>query len=217
MSKHFLIIGGMGPQASIHAHKRLIELSQQNISKSRNDSYPRVTHLSINVKDFIADSSKKEVAKKYILECLDEIDTSSIDAGFIACNTAHLLFDDIQKVVDNKLISLIETTRKNVNSKKIGIIATPSTLENQLYGSIVNVLPDDISRQNVERIIRKVILGIPVEELVSPLKTEIYKLRHRGAEKIILGCSELSMFSKYLDLESIIDPIDIAVHELIRG
>jgi aspartate racemase len=216
MTKHIIIIGGMGPQASVHAHKRLIELSQQGTAESTNDSYPRITHISINVKDFITGSRQKEEAREYILECLKDINFESVDTGFIACNTAHLLFDDIQAAAGGKLMSLIDVATKYIKGQKVGIVATPSTLKQNLYGDSVGVLPDDIGRKNIESIIRKVILGVPVEELVPLLRIEIMKLKNRGAEKVILGCSELSMFGKYLDPESIIDPIDLTIHELVK-
>ena len=44
-------------------------------------------------------------------------------------------------------------------------------------------------------------------ELVTDLQREISKLTTRGAEKVVLGCSELSMFSEYLEGNMIIDPI----------
>ena len=81
MQKHILIIGGMGPQASIHAHKRLIETYQEHYQNTGNSDYPRITHLSLNVEDFISDETKKEAAKNYILTCLKEIDMSSVDVG----------------------------------------------------------------------------------------------------------------------------------------
>jgi aspartate racemase len=92
MQKHILIIGGMGPQASIHAHKRLIETYQEHYQNTGNSDYPRITHLSLNVEDFISDETKKEAAKNYILTCLKEIDMSSVDVGFIACNAANNFF-----------------------------------------------------------------------------------------------------------------------------
>ena len=64
MKKHILIIGGMGPQASIHAHKRLIETFQNKYPNSDNSDYPRITHLSLNVEDFISDETKKGRSKR---------------------------------------------------------------------------------------------------------------------------------------------------------
>ena len=125
-SKHILIIGGMGPQASAFAHRRLVEEFQRahRGGELGNADYPRITHLSINVDDFIADPTKKLDALNYINECLRDINLESVDFGFIACNTAHLLFDDLQQTTGGRLISMIDTVKKFVARQKIGLVAT---------------------------------------------------------------------------------------------
>lgn len=215
MSKHILIIGGMGPQASLHAHKRIISLSQQT-STSDNSSYPKITHLSVNVNDFISDEKHKPAAAKQLISSLSDINMESIDIGFIACNTAHILFDDLQKVARGKLVSIIDTVTSEIDdASSIGIVATPSTIRKHLYGDKVKIIPDQTSLANTETIIRKVIAGTPVESLTGDLQFEIDKLLQNGAERVILGCSELSMFSQYLDQDIIIDPIDSTIHKII--
>lgn len=216
MSKHILIIGGMGPQASIHAHSRLIELSQQGSAEPQNDNYPRITHLSINVKDFIADGRSKDDAQKYILGCLKDVDLDSVDVGFIACNTAHILFNEIQQAAGGKLTSIVEATQSYLGKKKIGLVATPSTIKYNLYGDKISVLPNEKSLKNIENIIRRVISGEHVEKLRPLLNVEISKLQRRGAERVVLGCTELSMFAQLLDPAIIIDPIDLTIREILE-
>lgn len=212
MQKHILIIGGMGPQASIHAHKRLIETYQAHHQNTGNSDYPRITHVSLNVEDFIADETKKEAAKDYILACLREIDMSSVDAGFIACNTAHILYDDIQTAVGGKLISLIDLTQKQFRGKRVGIVASP-IIRQHLYGNDV-LTPGDASIKTIEEIIRSVIAGAPSSELAPALNCEVQKLHARGAEVVILGCTELSIIGSHLKLEYTLDPIELIVHEM---
>ncbi|PID33052.1 hypothetical protein CR969_02795 [Candidatus Saccharibacteria bacterium] len=218
--KHILIIGGMGPQASIYAHRKLIEnytKAHQNLS---NQDYPRITHLSINVRDFISDPGAKDEARGYILECLSQIDLSSVDAGFVACNTAHLLFDDIQEATGGKLISLIDNVKDYLAEagEDIGIVATPSTIDSKLYGDIARIEPDRRGLDNINQIIRGVIAGgeLVIPELLPALKSEIDKLKDEGADKVILGCSELSMFGERLDSQEVIDPIELMVCRLVE-
>lgn len=221
MSKHVLIIGGMGPQASIHAHKRLIEKAHDfSNSHKENADYPRVTHISVNVEDFISDSTKKQEAEAYLLECLSEINMSSVDTGFIACNTAHLLYNQIQAATDNKLVSLVESTISALDCKKVGIVATPSTINTNLYANTSNknieiVLPTPESMIKIETIIRSVIDGNSLDSLTNTLQKEIDTLINNGAEKVILGCTELSMFNSYLDQDTIIDPIEITLDKIL--
>ena len=214
MQKHILIIGGMGPQASIHAHKRLIETYQEHYQNTGNSDYPRITHLSLNVEDFISDETKKEAAKNYILTCLKEIDMSSVDVGFIACNTAHILYDDIQAATGGKLISLIDLTQKQFRGRHVGLVASPTTIRQRLYGDDV-LTPDSASIKAIEEIIRSVISGTPSNKLTPVLEREVQKLHARGAEVIVLGCTELSVVGSHLKLNYILDPIELIVHEVI--
>lgn len=213
--KHILIIGGMGPQASIHAHRRLIELAGEGGTLA-NQGYPRITHLSVNVRDFISDEENKAVAVAYLVECLGDINMRSVDVGFIACNTAHLLFDSLEQAVGGKLVSMIECTQKEITGIPTGIVATPSTIRQRLYGDAITIEPDTSSLKAIEGIIRKVIAGVSITELVPDLQREIDKLTQRGAEKVVLGCSELSMFNRHLDEAIIVDPIDVTIKSILN-
>lgn len=72
MNKKILIIGGMGPQASLFLHKQIIEASVKDGAKHGYE-YPEIVHLSLPVKDFISSTRYKNSALKLIrnrLECL---------------------------------------------------------------------------------------------------------------------------------------------------
>lgn len=215
-SKHILIIGGMGPQASAFAHRHLVEESRRahRGGELGNADYPRITHLSINVDDFITDPSRKLDALNYINECLRDINLESVDVGFIACNTAHLLFDDLQQTTGGRLVSMIETVKKFVAGQKIGLVATPTTLSSGLYGEVI--VPNEAGVRKIEEIIRQVISGAPAWDLAGGLQIEIEKLKSRGAEKVILGCSELSIVGEFIDLDYIIDPVILTVRAVLK-
>lgn len=63
--KNILILGGMGPQASLLLHKKLLQLAVLNGAKQASD-FPAITHLSMPHKDFINDPDQK-------LQALDTI------------------------------------------------------------------------------------------------------------------------------------------------
>ncbi len=214
-NKHILIIGGMGPQASVYAHHLLLEEFQKTATQLDNSDYPRITHLSINVDDFISDPSKKESSLQYILRCLGEVDLNSVTVGFIACNTAHLIFDDIQKTIDGKLISVIDTVKACVEGRKVGLVATPVTITSRLYDMDNIITPDDSDFKNIELIIRQVISDGPSKNLAHKLEAEVIKLKSKGAEEVILGCSELSILGRYLELDYVVDPMSLIVKKVL--
>lgn len=70
MKKSILIIGGMGPQASLLLHERIIKRAIKNGAKD-NEDFPVITHLSIPVPDFIgADSTQRQRALETLLSYL---------------------------------------------------------------------------------------------------------------------------------------------------
>lgn len=68
--KHnILIIGGMGPQASLKLHEHiLIKANEQGAL--HNEDFPSITHLSIPFADFISDESRKDEALEMIKQRL---------------------------------------------------------------------------------------------------------------------------------------------------
>lgn len=64
-----VIIGGMGPQASLALHQRIIQLATQ-AGASDGEQYPEILHLSLPVPDFISDTSRTQAALDMITHSL---------------------------------------------------------------------------------------------------------------------------------------------------
>lgn len=69
MKKHILILGGMGPQASLLLHRRIVNAAAENGAKNGSD-FPAITHLSLPIDDFISDQAKLPAAIKMIRQQL---------------------------------------------------------------------------------------------------------------------------------------------------
>lgn len=70
MKKRILIIGGMGPQASLLLHKRIIQCAIDFGAKDNVD-FPMITHVSIPMPDFISANSKaRGEAASLLRDCL---------------------------------------------------------------------------------------------------------------------------------------------------
>lgn len=221
-----LIIGGMGPWASLYFHKKILNVCKELKNPLSNDDYLSIFHISINTPDFI-DSSVLEAkaSLEYIKAKLGAINMDNIDLGFIMCNTAHYFFNDINKICNNKLISLVDLAKEGVSTKNVGVLATPFTLSNNLYKSDRYRIIDSVKiRKCVEGIIKKVISGEDNIDLEDDLISNVIKMKSFGAEQIIIGCSELSMLntnrfkSKLMDFglssDFIIDPVDLAINKI---
>lgn len=196
------ILGGMGPEASNYLYKTLIDLSIKYFGAKNNDDFPDIILYSIPVPDFISDYNNRNKAlnmlKKRVLS-LNKIDLSSIS---IACNTAHLLIDKLQSVSCAKFISMIDEVSLVVAKDKkkiVGIMGTPSTVKSGLYQSklakynIKSVIPASKELKTLEQVIRNVLRSKILKSDRERLFIIANSLKKRGAQGIILGCTELPL------------------------
>lgn len=69
MKKDILIIGGMGPQAGLTLHQKIIS-SAISAGAKHGDDFPAITHISIPVPEFIDSNSEIVDALSVIKEHL---------------------------------------------------------------------------------------------------------------------------------------------------
>lgn len=183
-TKRILIIGGMGPQASIHAHKRLLELLTENGKNAE------IVHVSLVIKHFFNNGGRPT------LNLTDRQITllSSIDAdlGFIACNTAHLFFDDISSLVKPKLVSMLDFD----NHCNPIMVCSPTSKKFRVFGDAANHLDDELDKLAGE-IIELAIEG-DEEEATKKFKKLMNNLPQN--QEILVSCTELSMLAHKLKL-----------------
>ncbi len=207
----------MGPQASLYAHRRLLDYSAQ-VGALDNNDYPRITHLSVNVPDFISNNRKKPEALRLLISAVSDINTDSVDSGFIACNTAHVLYEDLSRVVGGeKLVSLVDETNTYLDelgpTKKIALLATPSTVRAKLYPA--DILPTHEQQEHVEECIRALISNADPRDVADTLSPVLDDFAARGATHVLLGCTELSMTHGYISFPAIVDPLDIITEKML--
>lgn len=224
MKERIVIIGGMGPQASLYFHKLIIDFFANHGAKSNSD-YPEIVHISIPVPDFI-NSEDSSGAEKMLDEALSKVSFRVTDKVFLTCNTVHKLQDKLEKHVGVKIISLIDEVEEHFfknkqNVKKVDLIATPTTISSDLYSSplssngIMVITPDLVEQESTENIIRDIISNKDPNKYVNLLNTSVESLINNGAEYIILGCTEVSLVLRNSLNEKIIDPLRIAIEQNI--
>jgi|SRR3989344_2220520 len=201
-NKALFILGGMGPEASNYMYETLIKISIQKFGAKNNDDYPEIILNSVPVPDFISSDKFKNKALKMLVERVEQANRLNISCISIACNTAHVLLEQLQKKSQIPFISMIEEMVKSVTKDKIktvGLMGTPSTLRYGLYQEklikegIDYVVPTANQINTLERVIRNVVAGKILKNDQDELKKIADFLRKKGAEAIILGCTELPL------------------------
>ena len=229
MKQRMIIIGGMGPQASLELHRRIIRRVSANGARDGTD-FPYIVHLSLPVPDFIANESRRSEALEIIINELENIDASMDDVIIIACNTAHLLQPDIERRLNVRITSLVDVAIDYVSRhhKTIRLLASPTTIRTGLYdkplkaAGITVLTPNKDEEQALEMIIRAVISGqtisqsaldkIPIITQSEQANAANYINNHSSTPPVLLGCTELSC--AFAEKPNTIDPMNILLRYL---
>lgn len=192
--KTIAIIGGMGPQAGIHAHKRVIDRLIENGQKAN------IVHISLNIEHFFDNDKVIKLSQQH-KKILGSIQA---DFGFIACNTAHHFFKDFQNSVQFEIINILEIV-KLPDSGKVFCSPTAKTLklfgEKTKFASLKQIT-------DIGRIIHRINSGEIIQK--GELKSII------GKTKIpIFACTEISMLAFNDNLKGI-DTLEQTIDEVIR-
>ena len=226
MTKAIYILGGMGPQASLELYRLIIDKAQKEYNAINNDDFPEIILHSIPVPDFISNKLAKDEALKMLEDRVKLISIKKTRSFAIACNTAHLLAPDLQRLTDVPFISIIEETAYYISqhkSTKVGILASPVTIKSNLYQTalkkyrIESITPNAKDLEYIEQAIRAVISGNDLTSHKVKLLQISNKLFDQGAEQIILGCTELPVIIKATYENKFVSSTDCLADALLKN
>jgi len=143
-------------------------------------------------------------AYELVLNACLSLQKSGVDAIVLCANTAHMHADKIEKEIDVPLIHIGTETAKAITQEKIttvGLLGTSFSMEMDFYKDRLksfglNVLiPESQETRNYIQQVLKQELG---KGIINPESKENYikianELIERGAEGIILGCTEIPL------------------------
>lgn len=224
MKKIVGIIGGMGPLATCDLMLKVIKNTDAECDQEH-------VHLLIDNNTAIPDRTEAIIRGgvsplEELVISANRLTAAGADALAIACHSAHYLLPELEKIVSTPFISLIDTTTKRLlegNNKTVALFATEGLSKAGIYQAKltkagINVLvPDDNEQNLVTEVIYDAIKAghpLPRPERFQAL---IDRYRERGAEKIVLGCTELPVAVKKYKFEAeFIDPTYELALEIIR-
>lgn len=226
MSKKAIgIIGGMGPEASQHFYKLLIYYAQKDYGVVKNEEFPEICLASIPVPDFINSDKKQKEALRMLKSRVRQMNVLPISFFCLACNTAHLLIDELRKETDKPFVSLLEELPAALfksKIKKVGLLATPTAIKSKMYQRVLNgkglevMIPDNNDQKLLGRIITETIAGKNYGENGIKVQKIARKLLDRGAEGIVEACTEIPLIFPKQHLVPVFDTLDILARAVLE-
>lgn len=221
------ILGGMGPLASAHFQKLIIEVTP---AKRDQDHIQAVCFTNPQIPDrtlsLLSDNGQKYLAA--IKESIQILERCDIDIFAIPCNTAHARFKEIQILTSTPFVNMIEAavskfTASFPDNKFVGLLATEGTITANLYQEaflpfgIRCIVPDFADQKVVSEIIYKIKRG-SYKNAIHKLCMIIDEFREKGTGSAILGCTELSLCYKALTRRgySVFDPLRALAERVVE-
>lgn len=147
---------------------------------------------------------------KILSDAACALERAGADFIVICTNTMHKTADDIQKTIQIPILHIAEATAEELLEKKItttALLGTRYTMTQDFYkqklinAGIKVLVPDEADIEIINNIIYKELcLGIITEKAKEQYLQIIAKLEKKGAEAVILGCTEIGLLIQQDDL-----------------
>jgi aspartate racemase len=220
------VLGGMGPLASAQFMLRLTLLTP---AERDQDHIPAVLWSDPRVPD--RTSSKLaggEDPLPWLLRGIAGLRQANCGAIAIPCNTAHGWYDQMQAAAGAPILHIVDAAatdlrRQNIPPGPIGLMGTAGTLAMRLYQDRLGkqgwdcLTPPDTDMQSLVTPAIAAVKANRVANAYPPLAKAIQHLKNRGAQAIVLGCTEIPLGIQAGPWQSLNIPLVDTIDALARA
>ncbi len=220
------VLGGMGPLASAHFMTRLTLLTPASRDQ---DHVAAVLWSDPRVPDRgLARRGTGPDPLPWLVHGLHGLAAAGCGAVAIPCNTAHGWIDGMRAATPLPILHIIDAAaadlrRQGIGAGLVGVMGTAATLEMRLYQDRLAsagwpcLQPDEAE---MARLVTPAIAAVKanrVAEAYAPLAEAVGLLRGRGAQAVVLGCTEIPLGIQAGPWESLRVPIVDTIDALARA
>ncbi len=221
------ILGGMGPESTAELFLRVIKAtpvrSEQEHLRIIIDSNPGIPDRTLAI------LNRGESPLEELIKTALNLERAGAEILAVPCNTAHYYLDDLRKNVQVPVMDMILETANYISEqfpemKRLGLLATTGAVKAQLYQRKLKprkvLLPNRQSQEELMEVIYGK-TGIKLGFTQGPTQEKALhiaqSLTARGAEAIIVGCTELSLVLSEQEISApLIDPLQILAMAIVR-
>jgi aspartate racemase len=139
-----------------------------------------------------------------MVDCAKRLEAAGAEMVLICTNTMHKMADAVEAAVKIPLVHIGDATAARIQKagfSKVGLLGTLYTMEQDFYRErlaksfgLEVLIPEEADRKSVHQVIfSELCLGQTLDASRNMYKEIIQRLVDRGAEAIILGCTEIML------------------------
>jgi aspartate racemase len=205
------LVGGTGWVSTVQYYRLLNEEVNRRLG---GHEAARCILLSLNFGDVMrakeGDPDQKKV-RAMVVEAATCLARAGADGLMLCANTMHWFADSVEQAVSIPLVHIADAAGRQVLAsglRKVGLLGTTPTMERDFYRGrlaamgVEVLVPDQAGREFVNRAIYdELVLDRFLPGTRSGFLEVIAGLRTRGAEGVVLGCTEIPLLVKQDDCE----------------
>ena len=197
------LIGGMSWESSLEYYRIINETVKEKLGKSHSCESIMYS-VDFAEYDKLQHEGKWKLITERIIAIANKLERAGADFVVICTNTIHKVAEDVQKNIDIPLLHIADTAAEEIKSKKldkVGLLGTKFTMEQDFYKERISknygidvIIPEAKERKVIHQVIYKeLVSGILRDESREKFKNIIQNLKVRGAEGVIMGCTEIPL------------------------
>lgn len=197
------LIGGMSWESSAEYY-RIINRGVQTRLGGVHSARCLLWSFDFEEIKILQDTEKWDAAALLLTEAAKKLEQSGTDFLVLCTNTMHLLAENVEDAVNIPLLHIADATAVKIQSagiKLVGLLGTASTMEREFYkGRLAQkfdldvLVPEEKERALVHCVIyEELVKGVIREESRAVYRQVIANLVKRGAQAVILGCTEIML------------------------
>ena len=211
------ILGGLGPMSGVYFCEMLTSHTQAACDSQHINFLLSSRANTPDRSSFILGKSKNDPTPVMIEEA-KRLENAGANIIAIPCNTAHYFYKSICDAVSIPIINIIEETAdfcKHEGLERVAVLATEGTIASGAYCDVFNERGIDIlALTKDEQALVTSIIFDQIKKGLAPNVNDFVRLcddlKSRGCERVILGCTELSLIKKEYEIpDFFIDSLEV--------
>jgi aspartate racemase len=203
------LIGGMSWESSIEYYRIINETAKAKLGGLHSARSLMITVDFAEIEK-LQHEDRWDEAAQILVKCAQDLERGGADCIVLCTNTMHKLADQIIASVTIPFLHIADATAEKIvaaGMKRIGLLGTRFTMEHDFYkGRLIHnfgldvLVPNQADRDIVHRVIyEELVQGKILEASRKEYKRIMQSLIAKGAQGIILGCTEIELLVKQED------------------
>ncbi len=197
------LIGGMSWESSAEYYRLINEAVKRRLGGLHS---AKSLMFSVDFAEIeeLQQSGRWDTATERMVEAAQRLERGGADFVVLCTNTMHRMADGVASAVAIPLLHIVDATAEHIHShgfNAVGLLGTRYTMEQDFYRGRLSarhgldvVVPDEPDRTMVHDVIYdELCVGRVDRSSREAYRAVMEELADRGAEAIILGCTEVTL------------------------